>query len=86
MHSPRWTGETCPRCGGRISRVHRHFTDRLLDLVIPVRRYRCRSSACRWEGLRVVKRHGKRRRRTTEHENAGPVEQTSWFAGMIPAG
>jgi hypothetical protein len=44
---------TCPRCGGRIHRTHRHASDRLISLVVPVRRYRCMSKDCRWHGLRV---------------------------------
>lgn len=44
---------TCPRCGGRIHRAHRHGVDRLVNLVVPVRRYRCGGKECRWHGLRV---------------------------------
>ena len=32
-------------------RVHRHFTDRCLNLFVPVARYRCAQAACGWEGL-----------------------------------
>lgn len=32
-------------------RIHRSFADRLWNLVAPVRRYRCRSVVCGWEGL-----------------------------------
>jgi len=40
----------CPRCGGKLIRVRRRFADRLLSLVRPVRRYRCRRADCLWEG------------------------------------
>jgi hypothetical protein len=43
-------GPTCPRCGGSVTRVPRHLTDRLRSLVSPVRRYRCRSLVCQWSG------------------------------------
>ena len=62
MHSPRWTTEVCPRCGGHISRVRRHLTDRLINLIIPVRRYRCREKGCGWSGLRVTTHRGRHRR------------------------
>lgn len=41
---------SCPRCNGALVRVRRHFVDRLVSLFTPVRRYRCDSFACRWEG------------------------------------
>jgi len=44
---------TCPRCGGRIHRSHRHASDRLISLFVPVRRYRCTAKECRWHGRRV---------------------------------
>ncbi len=44
---------TCPKCGAdidkRTDRVHRRFYERLLSLVIKVRRYQC--GACGWSGL-----------------------------------
>jgi hypothetical protein len=33
-----------------VNRVPRRVIDRLLSLVYPVRRYRCRSFICHWEG------------------------------------
>lgn len=52
------TDLSCPRCGGPIYRVHRKWYDRLLSLYAPVRRYRCRNTACRWKGLRFGHTHG----------------------------
>lgn len=41
---------TCPECGAAVDRIARRWLDRLLSLFTPVRRYRCRSMACGWEG------------------------------------
>lgn len=40
----------CPDCHSTLNRVPRRFIDRLLSLVYPVHRYRCRSFDCNWEG------------------------------------
>ena len=40
----------CPRCLSGVNRVPRGALDRLISLVVPVRRYRCRALACAWEG------------------------------------
>jgi len=53
ISSPRYTTVACPRCGGEVHRIHRHWYDRLLNLYIPVRRYQCKNDGCRWRGLRV---------------------------------
>lgn len=53
MSRPRLTERQCPRCGGRLRRVHRRRVDRLLSRYVPVSRYRCASGECQWEGLRV---------------------------------
>jgi hypothetical protein len=41
----------CPQCQGRLDRVPRGVFDRVLSLFVPLRRYRCRSARCGWEGL-----------------------------------
>lgn len=46
-----YKGKLCPHCEGHLSRIHRSFADHLWNLVTPVRRYRCRSAVCGWEGL-----------------------------------
>lgn len=46
----------CPRCNGPLVRVRRHFFDRVVGLFRPVRRYRCDSFACRWEGTLRARR------------------------------
>jgi hypothetical protein len=40
----------CPRCGAVLFRVRRKPLDRVLSLVAPRRRYRCRAMGCGWEG------------------------------------
>src|SRR5450631_1792585 len=46
----------CPRCNGKVKKIHRRWPDRLLSVVHSVRRYRCRSEACGWQGLRATPR------------------------------
>jgi hypothetical protein len=59
MTSPRLTTHECPRCGSELRRIHRNSMDLLLDLYVPVRRYKCSDHDCRWQGLRVgTSRHG----------------------------
>ncbi len=53
MTMPRFTTKECPRCGKELHRIHRHRLDRLLNLLVPVRRYRCKDRECGWQGLRV---------------------------------
>lgn len=53
MTLPRFTEYQCPRCGGDLHRIHRLRRDHMLDLFVPVRRYRCKNSDCRWQGLRT---------------------------------
>jgi hypothetical protein len=33
-----------------VDRIRRHWLDRLLSVFMPLRRYRCQSMACHWEG------------------------------------
>ena len=47
----RLRGRACPCCGGTAERVARHFLDRLLSVFISVSRYRCKNTACSWEGV-----------------------------------
>jgi hypothetical protein len=54
MHSQSLTALACPRCGGEIHRIHRHFPDRIANWFVPVRRYRCWKKDCEWSGLRVA--------------------------------
>jgi len=56
LTNPRLAQIQCPRCGGDLHRIHRRWHHRLLNLVIPIRRYRCQDSACGWRGLRVMRK------------------------------
>jgi len=46
---------TCPVCNGPVYRVRRRFIDKLLCLFIHVRRYKCFSPFCAWEGTLLTK-------------------------------
>ncbi len=54
-HAPD-TALGCPRCGSVLVRVRRKPFDRLLSLLSPRRRYRCRAMGCGWEGALHIKR------------------------------
>lgn len=60
IHSARWTARACPLCGGELTRVPRHFWDRVAGVFLPVRRYACNNPTCGWQGLRITR--GKRRK------------------------
>jgi len=51
----------CPHCGGRLHRIHRHFLDRAISILVPVRRYRCSNRDCGWTGVRVSAHSGRSR-------------------------
>lgn len=47
-------GRPCPVCNASTNRIPRRVIDLLQSIFTPVRRYRCRSLKCTWEGnLRV---------------------------------
>jgi hypothetical protein len=46
----------CPLCRGPLVRTRRTPLDRLLSLVSPRRRYRCRAIGCGWTGTLRAKR------------------------------
>ncbi len=65
----------CPQCSAALDRIPRRWTDRLLSLVTPLRRYRCRSIVCAWEGnLRRGRtgQPGEAGERQYEHRIDGP--------------
>jgi uncharacterized protein with PIN domain len=53
--------DSCPRCNGSVLRVRRRFVDRLVSLITPVHRFRCRAKGwgCDWEGNRRVTRESR---------------------------
>jgi hypothetical protein len=53
-HSVASYGQPCPVCNASTHRIPRRFIDWLRSIFTPVRRYRCQSMKCTWEGnLRV---------------------------------
>lgn len=52
---PRFSELQCPQCGGELTRIHRHSSDRALGWFVPLRRYQCKNSECTWQGLRVYR-------------------------------
>jgi predicted RNA-binding Zn-ribbon protein involved in translation (DUF1610 family) len=56
LTNPRLSELRCPRCGGELHRIHRRWRHRVLNLVLPVRRYRCADQSCGWQGLRIRER------------------------------
>ncbi|MEX2516255.1 MAG: diguanylate cyclase [Gammaproteobacteria bacterium] len=61
--SPPETGLACPYCDSPLARIPHRLADRLLNLVLPVQRYRCSSwkqdSNCVWEGVLRIQPVGK---------------------------
>jgi hypothetical protein len=53
LSEPRFTTIKCPHCGSGLHRIHRRSRDRLINLIVPVRRYQCQNRDCHWKGLRV---------------------------------
>lgn len=50
-------GPPCPVCQAPLRRVPRRMIDRVAGLFTSVRRYRCRSFGCQWEGNLPVDRN-----------------------------
>ena len=46
----RTAGPICPECRAILNRLPRRLIDRLMSIVYPVHRYRCRSFLCGWQG------------------------------------
>jgi hypothetical protein len=40
----------CPQCDSRTYRISRRFIDRVISVILPVRRYQCEEHGCRWQG------------------------------------
>jgi hypothetical protein len=50
VRDPKSTAVVCPQCKSRAFRISRRFIDRVISVILPVRRYQCESTKCRWEG------------------------------------
>jgi hypothetical protein len=48
----------CPHCGDVLRRVRRVLADRLLSIVVPLRRYECYGPGCGWRGVIRVHSRG----------------------------
>jgi len=48
--APATCNRFCPRCNSAVFSVSRCFVDLLLSVFLPIRRYRCISMQCSWEG------------------------------------
>lgn len=48
-------GVTCPRCRSPVFRVSRRLADLFISFFVSIRRYRCISMECSWEGNIRVK-------------------------------
>ncbi len=47
----------CPNCAGYTQRIHRRYVDRLMSVVVPVKRYKCHDYHCGWKGNVRINRH-----------------------------
>jgi hypothetical protein len=54
----------CPRCGNDLVRIERQLLDRLISLVVPLQRCRCRRHDCQWEGRLRMHESGPTRKST----------------------
>lgn len=67
MRTSSLTDTICPSCGSGLHRSHRRPADRIINWLVPVRRYHCSNRACGWSGLRVLSAgHVSRRGHTDE--------------------
>ena len=64
MSDPKASDQLCPRCGGDLRRVPRRSMDRLISILVQVRRYECRSPNCQWQGTLRVRRAVERKEPT----------------------
>ena len=46
---------TCPKCSRDLARINRTTIDKIIGLVVPVRRYKC--MGCFWEGVKIYHAH-----------------------------
>lgn len=47
----RRSAPACPRCSGETDRIPRRTLDFMVSVLVRVRRYRCMSLGCNWEGM-----------------------------------
>jgi DNA-directed RNA polymerase subunit RPC12/RpoP len=44
---------TCPRCKQDLERVSRTAFDKMIGVIVPIKRYKC--MGCFWEGIRIAR-------------------------------
>ena len=44
---------TCPQCGQDLTRTNKKLIDKVINYVVPIRRFKC--YGCFWEGLKLDK-------------------------------
>lgn len=42
---------TCPKCKRDLERINRTTIDKIIGIIVPIRRYKC--MGCFWEGIRI---------------------------------
>ena len=42
---------TCPKCKRDLERINRTTIDKIIGVIIPIRRYKC--MGCFWEGVKI---------------------------------
>lgn len=42
---------TCPKCKRDLERINRTIIDKMIGIVVPVRRYKC--MGCFWQGVKI---------------------------------
>lgn len=46
----------CPRCGNEMERISKRAIDKIINILVPVRRFKC--YGCLWEGNRMSSENG----------------------------
>ncbi len=55
VREPTFNSAVCPDCHGQAYRISRRLIDRLKSLIVPQRRYQCKSRDCGWKGNLTIK-------------------------------
>ena len=49
----------CPHCGGTVLRIERLWRDRVINMFMAVRRFRCEQFGCGWEGRIAISKNSR---------------------------
>lgn len=72
----------CPICGHTAGRVHRHLSDRLINIFKRNKRYRCFNPDCEWEGLEYEHRSNFTTRKAIRKLKRRKIIQTLVITGV----